>query len=236
MSVFTFKYFQVDQSRSAMKVGTDALVLAASVPCDESSQMVLEIGSGTGVISLILAQRLKNATIQALEIDQASAEESQFNFGQSPWSNRLRGFHQDYFHFISEIKFDLIISNPPYYTTENTSLDGRLAQSKHIDKNEVRSFAEKTASLLTSEGKAVFIFPFESRELWFSAFQEVNLHPERLIEVHGKENEPAIRIIAYFSFRLKEVIHERLTIRKSNGNYSEEYKILTQDLHDRVLP
>lgn len=236
MSVFTFKYFKVEQARSAMKVGTDALILAASIPCDESNRKVLEIGSGTGVISLILAQRLKYATITALEIDQASAEESQFNFGESSWSNRLHGFHQDYFDFTSENKFDLIISNPPYYTTENTSSDSRLAQSKHIDKNQVRTFAEKTASLLTSEGKAVFIFTFESRELWFAAFQEVNLYPERLIEVHGKENEPAIRMIAYFSFTLKEVIPERLIIRKSNGNYSDEYKVLTQDLHDRVLP
>ena len=109
MSVFKFKYFSVEQSRSAMKVGTDALVLAASIPRDESVQRIFEIGSGTGVISLILAQRFEQATVAALEIDRASAEESSLNFLRSPWSDRLRAIHKDYFQYHTEKKFDLIV-------------------------------------------------------------------------------------------------------------------------------
>lgn len=236
MSVFKFKYFSVEQSRSAMKVGTDALVLAASIPRDESVQRILEIGSGTGVISLILAQRFEQATVAALEIDRASAEESSLNFLRSPWSDRLRAIHKDYFQYHTEKKFDLIVSNPPYYSTQNASVDERVSQSKHITNAEISEFALKTASLLGEQGRAVLIFPYSSQTIWFESFQTADLYPERIIEVQGKSDERPIRVIAFFSFQRTDARKEAFVIRKKDGNYSYEYKILTQDLHDRELP
>ena len=236
MSVFKFKYFSVEQGRSAMKVGTDALVLAACIPRDESVQQVLEIGSGTGVIALILAQHFEQAIIEALEIDEVSVEESTLNFLQSPWSDRLRAIHKDYFHYQTEKKFDLIVSNPPYYSTHNTSVDERVSRSKHITNAEISEFAAKTASLLGQQGKAVLIFPYLSQTMWFEAFQTADLYPERIIEVQGKADETPIRVIAFFSFQRTDARKEAFVIRKKDGNYSDEYKVLTQDLHDRELP
>lgn len=236
MSVFKFKYFSIEQSRSAMKVGTDALVLAASIPRDETVQRILEIGSGTGVISLILAQRFEQATVAALEIDEASADESSFNFLQSPWSDRLHVYHADFFRYRTEKKFDLIVSNPPYYSTQNASVDERVSQSKHITNTEISEFAVKTASLLGEQGRAVIIFPYSSQTIWFEAFQVADMYPLRIIEVQGKADERPVRVIAFFGFQRTDALKETFVVRKKDGNYSDEYKVLTQDLHDRELP
>ncbi len=137
MSVFKFKHFSVKQSDSAMKVGTDAMLLGAFVETENKTQ-ALDIGTGTGVLSLMLAQKNETLQITAIDIDELSAKEALINFQNSSWTNRLNVYHADFLSFKTENQYDLIVSNPPYFSTTNENKDERKAQARHISSLEIK--------------------------------------------------------------------------------------------------
>ena len=120
MSTFNFKQFSVQQDQCAMKIGTDAVLLGAWCPIENNPFSILDIGSGTGILSLMLAQRSNAEQIDAIEIDEDAYEECVINFENSPWSDRLFCFHASLDEFIEEpeIEYDIIISNPPFYSED----------------------------------------------------------------------------------------------------------------------
>ena len=128
---FEFKQFRIEQQKTAMKVGTDGVILGAWVPVDEASA-ILDVGTGTGLIALMLAQRC-NARIDALEIDHRACEEAEFNFKQSPWKERLKIIHSDFNAFSIEMKqcYDLIVCNPPYFANSLRTYDPQLSRARH---------------------------------------------------------------------------------------------------------
>jgi tRNA1Val (adenine37-N6)-methyltransferase len=232
MSVFRFKHFNVIQEKSALKVGTDALLLGALIEASHKGKL-LEIGSGTGVISLMLAQRTQSATIDALEIDELAAIETKENFLNCPWKERLKVHHCDFFSWSSTSKYDLIFSNPPFYMDGLLPLNYRLAQSKHVQ-FDFMNFLEKASSLLTSTGSIWLIIPSQNFEYITKIAVECGLNLFRLIQIEGKPGKPTREVIA-FSKEIRTYNEFSLLVRNEDGSYSDQYKELTLDFHDRKL-
>jgi tRNA1Val (adenine37-N6)-methyltransferase len=232
MSVFHFKHFNVIQEKSALKVGTDALLLGALIELPRAEK-ILEIGSGTGVISLMVAQRTQSATIDALEIDELAASETKENFLKCPWTERLKVHHCNFFSWSSESKYDLIFSNPPFYMDGLLPSNNRLAQSKHVQFDFMK-FLEKASSLLTSTGSIWLIIPSKNFEHITKIAVACGLNVFRLIRIQGKPGKPTREVIA-FSKEVRTYNEFSLLVRNDDGSYSDQYKELTLDFHDRKL-
>lgn len=237
MSIFNFKYFKVKQADSAMKVGTDALLLASMAEPDVLPGNALDVGTGTGVVALIIAQRFKDARVDAIDIDAPSVKECEENFIASAWSDRLSVFQIDFRDFQPERTYDLIISNPPYYGTTNRNEDKRKARARHVDSLPLVEFSQKCSDLLSETGEIWLIFPFEDQFKWKNAFEKNGLFPRKEIAVSGKEGESFKRLICAFTrTEIARVEEITFAIRDLEGKFSSQYKLLTAELHDRILP
>ena len=229
MSVFRFKEFSVIQDRSAMKVGTDAMLLGSFIQPNQKGNC-LEIGTGTGVISLMIAQRSSEIKITALDIDFESIEEAIKNFTNSPWKDRIEGVLGDFLDFSTSEKFDLIVSNPPYFENGLLNESKRKASTRHEASLPLIHLFEKSMNLLTEKGVFVLIIPAQSAQKWIDNALKMNLFCFKEITIFGKSNLPK-RSILFFSKENKEIIREELIIRNSDNTYTEEYKRLTIDFH-----
>jgi len=232
MSVFHFKYFTVQQSKSALKVGTDAMVLGALIETSNSG-MGLEIGSGTGVISLMLAQKTNSLEIDAIDIDLASFEESKVNFKNSPWSNRLSAFHKDFFKHETEKKYDLIFSNPPFFRKALKSENERSNISKHAQ-FEFDDFFDKAVQLLNKNGHLWLIGPFDDLTFFIDEGAKAGVYTKILWTIEGRPNKPQ-RFVVCFSFQRGNIEQFSLTIRDESGKYSDDYIKLTKEFHNKDL-
>ncbi len=226
---FSFKQFQVHHSRSAMKVGTDAVLLAAWVKLDKANYM-LDVGTGTGVIALICAQRNSNAIIEAIELDDDSAEDARYNFEHSPWADRLKMHEGDFLKITSVEKFDLIISNPPYFTSSLRAADPSRNAARHDDSLPADAFLQKSKKLLRTDGKVAVIIPTLELGRWMDEATKVGFTCERICHIFTMaEKETSTRVMLELSMiGQSEPIMESLIIRKSPEEYSEAYKQLTQ--------
>ncbi len=219
-----------------MKVGTDALLLGSLVELQEKTRKALDVGAGTGVISLILAQRFQYLQIDAVEIDERSVAECKENFERSDWSKRLHVLHSDVLDLNSDGVYDLIVSNPPYYATTNINKDERKARARHLESLPVELFAGKCKELLSETGEVWLVFPFDDQASWKKSFGNHGLYSSKEIAIRGKEGEGYIRLITCFTpEKSNNVIKRELTVRNAEGKFSSQYKLLTAELHDREL-
>jgi tRNA1Val (adenine37-N6)-methyltransferase len=229
---FCFKQFEVVQSRSAMRVGTDAVLLAAWVKLGNCSH-VLDVGTGTGVIALICAQR-SSAIIEAIEIDQGSAEDARENFERSPWSNRLKMHLGDFLKITTSEKFDLIISNPPYFTHSLRAADPIRNAARHDDFLPSDAFMRQAKAMLKREGKVALIFPKSELERWVIDAAEVGLEPARICHVFTLAHKDAARVMIEFNFDAPEEPEmESILIQKSPGEPSDAYKQMTTEFYTK---
>ena len=234
MSVFNFKYFSIHQAKSSMKVGTDAMLLGAFV--DVSAQRnALDIGAGTGVISLMMAQRNNELEITAVEIDQLAAEECALNFTRSSWNDRLTVIHLDIASLTTETRFDLIVSNPPYYSSTLENNDERKAQSRHVSALPIDDFFVKSTELLSEQGDVWIIVPFSDRLKWINSAEPSHLFLKESIVISGKAEIPPNRIILHFSREATVSAAHYFTVRNADGSYTEEYRRLTIDYHSKAI-
>lgn len=234
MSVFQFKHFSINQKDAAMKVGTDAMLLGAFVDTENKSQ-ALDIGTGTGVLSLMLAQKNETLQITAIDIDELSAQEALINFQNSNWTNRLNVHHSDFLLFETENQYDLIVSNPPYFSTTNQNKDERKAQARHVSSLAIGPFIEKVSALLSTNGHFWLIIPYNDVDLWQIQLKVNNLHIAKKIDVLGKEGNQAIRSILKIDFLSCITQTEIFCVRNKENSYSEEYIELTKDFHGLAL-
>lgn len=230
---FRFKEFTVEQDRCAMKIGTDGVLLGAWVSVDENPYSVLDIGAGTGIIALQLAQRSQAELIDAIEIDEDAYEQCVENFENSPWGDRLFCYHASLDEFVEEIeeKYDLIVSNPPFYSenqkTENAARDlARFADALPFDE-----LLNGVSRLLSDEGIFGLILPRKEEETFIKLASEYNLFPIRICRVRGNENSEEKRSLMEFSFRETNPKIEHLTIEIERHKYTEAYKNLVQDFY-----
>lgn len=227
MKPFTFKNFEISQHQKVFRVGTDGVVLGAIASVD-NAQNILEVGTGTGLISLMLAQRNPQAEILALDINSHAVQMASQNFANSPFSERLKVAEQNFNDFLWNNSFDLIISNPPYFE-ESTSEKDKIARQT-IELN-FKDLIEKSAALLNEGGVFSVIIPFESGGEFIDICFENKLYLKRKVNVFGIKKDKPKRLVLEFSKHNQEVISEDFIIEKSPRQYSDQYLELTKEFH-----
>jgi tRNA1Val (adenine37-N6)-methyltransferase len=229
MSAFKFKHFELSQNQVAMKVGTDAFLLGATLKV-QGKKNVLDIGTGSGVLALMMAQQNQLLSVTALEIDGPSALEAKLNFENSPWKQRLELIHSDFLEFQPSSKFDLIVSNPPYFENGLLNTDKRKSNARHEVSLPMNQLFDRVQHMLTEDGDFWLILPFENRCKWITYASKIGLHCRFNQLIYGKPNLPK-RAILSFSKISGNCIQTEFVIRCSDGMYSEEYKSLTREFH-----
>ena len=233
---FRFKEFTVHQDKTAMKVGTDGVLLGVWCSLNEYLDSILDIGSGTGLLSLMMAQRCDALTIDAVEIDENAYEQTVENFEQSDWGDRLFCYHTSFQDFVKEMieedeKYDLIISNPPFYTDDYETKDKARNSARFTSSLSFKELVFGSSNLLSEEGKLAMIVPYKEEEHIISLSLETNLFPLRICRVKGTTSSEIKRSLIEFSFEEKEVKQEELIIEVSRHVYTEKYIELTKDFY-----
>lgn len=232
--MFQFKQFTIQQDRCAMKVGTDGVLLGSWCPIDNNPFSVLDIGAGTGILSLMLAQRSYAEQIDALEIDEDAYEQCVENFENSPWGDRLFCFHAGLDEFMEEPEdeYDLIVSNPPFYSEDYKTESEQRDLARFQDALPFEHLIEAAQLLLSENGIFVVIIPFKEEEKFISLALDFNLHPFKITRVKGTPTTEVKRSLLAFSFAEKENIEENeLIIETARHQYTEEYINLTRDFY-----
>ncbi|MCR8666889.1 methyltransferase [Aestuariibaculum sp. M13] len=233
---FKFKEFTINQDQCAMKVGTDGVLLGAWASIENIPFSVLDIGAGTGIISLMLAQRSYAEVIDALEIDDLAYEQCVDNFEQSPWGDRLFCYHASLEEFADEIedKYDLILSNPPFYSEDYKSENEQRDLARFSDAMPFEHLIESASKLLSENGEFCVIIPFKEEEQFTALASNYNLYPNKILNVKGNPNSDFKRSLLNFSFgndNAKTVEKSVLTIETQRHQYTEDYINLTKDFY-----
>ena len=233
MSIFQFKHFSVSQSNSALKVGTDAMVLGALIETT-NEKSALDIGTGTGVLALMLAQKNSTILVDAIEIDAASCVDANLNFSNSNWKERLTLIEGGFLDYSFSNQYELIVSNPPFYVDGLASADERTNQAKHSNELNFETLFNHVNQLLSSEGTFWLIYPFETHAFVESIASENEMFPSQLIEIQGKPNRPT-RMVASFNKMASPIKCEIFVIRDEEGNYSPNYIEATREFHSKKI-
>ncbi len=227
MKPFRFQQFEIAQDAAVFRVGTDAVLLGALAQVHHAKQ-VLEVGTGCGIISLMVAQRNPDAGILAIDINPDAVALSQNNFSNAPFSKRLKAQFQDYKNFTSDEKFDLIISNPPYFEVNKSEKDILARQRLGLD---FIDLIQKSARLLSAEGFLTVIIPIESEKKFTRICFDNQLFIRRKINIKGILNAEPKRVVLEYSLKQSKPITEEFVIEKMPRVYSDEYLELTKDFH-----
>ncbi len=224
---FEFKQFRIEQQKTAMKVGTDGVILGAWVSADDAST-ILDVGTGTGLIALMLAQR-SNARIEAVEIDSAACIEAEFNFAQSPWKNQLKVIHSDFITFSAESqqRYDLIVSNPPYFADSLKTPDPHLAKARHHVTITFIQLIEGGVRLLNGKGRLAVIIPSQSFDEFRETARLQGFYLRRQTKVITKEGKSPERVLLEFSLQPCITQTDEILIHTYDGQISQEFRALT---------
>ncbi|MEN8117435.1 MAG: methyltransferase [Bacteroidota bacterium] len=229
---FKFKQFTIIQEKSAMKVGTDGILLGAWANV-ASTETMLDIGAGTGLITLMLAQR-SEAGVVGIEIEKNAAAEAQDNVSNSPWKNRVNILNQSLQEFAasSEKSFDLIVSNPPFFVNNKKNNDSNLAMARHADSLPPGELLGGVLKLLKTRGRFAVILPVQQATDLIRAAEENKLFLVRLTKLAPDETKESHRYLMEFSRNQDEIKSDRLNIfNVEHSDYTAEYKNLTRDFY-----
>lgn len=233
MSVFTFKHFQIHQKNSALKVGTDSMLLGAL--CNwENPLRLLDIGTGTGVLSLMCAQRFGFDEIIGVELSEEAFIDAQINAENNPFGSKISMLNQTIQTYHPELKFDAIISNPPFFENSLQNQNEHKSLARHTESLSFSELIQSISRLLTEDGKAWLIIPFENKDNMIQLAAKKGLFLCNHITLFGKP-EKITRSILSFTKKSFEVQNSSFCIRTKNGTYTDEYKLLTKEFHDRIL-
>jgi len=229
-SAFAFKQFIVKQDKCAMKVGTDAVLLGSWIQPNGSTH-ILDIGTGTGVIALMLAQKT-NASIIGIDIDGSATQQAQENVDESKFKNQIKISHislQDYSKTTS-LKFDVIVSNPPFFEQSLKSSDEKRSNARHADVLPFEDLLEGVIKLLDAKGKFCLILPTLEAEKFRGMAQKKGLFLSKLLRVKSRvDKDSDKRHVMQFEFTPTEVSAETLAIEEDERhNYTQAYKDLTK--------
>lgn len=228
MKPFHFQQFSIQQSKEVFRVGTDGVLLGALSSVNHIKK-VLEVGTGTGLISLMLSQRNPEAQILAIDINEIAIELAKENFTNSPFSRNSRAIHQDYKSFSNSEKFDLIVSNPPYFAINKSSKDSTARQQRELS---FKNLISKSASLLSFDGILSVIIPSESKPEFVELCLKNNLYLKKEVVIFGKVNSKPQRVVLEFGLnKIEQPETVELTIEKAPRVYTDEYLELTKDFH-----
>jgi tRNA1Val (adenine37-N6)-methyltransferase len=230
---FEFKTFKIKQDKCAMRVSTDAVLLGAWV-IPNGSTSILDIGTGTGVIALMLAQK-SNASIVAIDIDKESTEQAKVNVAESIYNKKVEVLHSSFQELVktSTKKFNLIVTNPPYFIDSLKTNNDTRTTARHTDLLPFEDLLNGVKKLLDEKGKFCLILPTNEARLFREMAQTKGLYLSKLLRIRTRfEKDSEKRHLMQFEFKESEFSESTLVIEKdSHRNYTEEYKELTKDYY-----
>lgn len=229
--VFKFKQFDVDQSGCAMKINTDGVLLGALADADHP-RTILDIGTGTGVIALMLAQRFTNAKIDAVEIDQSAAETARRNFQNSSFADRLAIYSLGFAEFFEQYpdkKYDLIVSNPPFYINSLKSPEAKKELAKHADRNFFSDLISYSSRHLKVKGVMCLILPFDTITLVKELAVKNGLFVEKATAILSYQDSDPHREVVILSPDAGQSTNDRFVIYESPKIYTEQYREVLKD-------
>ncbi len=233
MRPFRFKHFEVEQSQTPMKVGTDGVVLGAWCSVNEGDRYILDIGCGCGLIALMVAQRT-TAYVDAVEINEVSAEEAEGNVSRSPWSERIKVYNADIQSFDEGVRYDHIVTNPPFFNDSLPAPEHGRNIARHSVELPFEELIEAVVRLMSEEGRLSIILPPAEME-HFKALAANRLAPTKECHVYGREGGKQTRVLAEFTKHTKvQPVTEILTIEnrdQTQQRYSDQYRTLTGDFY-----
>lgn len=226
---FQFKQFTVWHDQCAMKVGTDGVLLGAWAPV-ESAQRILDIGTGTGLVALMLAQR-SQATLVALEIEELAAAQAAENVARSPWQGRIEVLREDFKQYRSDSKFDRIVSNPPYFARSLKCPDTQRSSARHHEGLSYEDLLQGVVPLLTENGTFTLVIPADASEEIKRIARRCALYPAQQLSVITKPHAAPKRTLITFGFRQQACQVETLLTEIARHQYSDEYIALTKEYY-----
>lgn len=229
---FQFKQFNIIQEKAAMKVGTDGVLLGAWVNIS-GANTILDIGTGTGIIALMLAQRSR-AKITGIEIEENAAGEAAENARNSPWTERISIQHISFQEFAAtnQNQFDCIVSNPPFFENNKKPANSNLAIARHSDLLSLTDLAEGAKKLLTAKGKLALILPSDTAVKFIETAKGQGLNLSFITEVKPSPPKKANRCLMEFTQKPHQPEKTILSIRNDDGkDFTPQYKMLTHDFY-----
>ncbi|WP_435182295.1 tRNA1(Val) (adenine(37)-N6)-methyltransferase [Cellulophaga omnivescoria] len=238
---FIFKQFTINQDRCAMKIGTDGVLLGAWASVDHNPYSILDIGAGTGIIALMLAQRSAADNIEAIELDADAYEQCTDNFEASDWADRLFCFHAGFDEFVDEYAtdeteedelYDLIVSNPPFYAEEVTSGKEARDNARQNTSLPFNELVSGVAKLLTANGRFATIIPYKEEEKFIKLAENFKLYPLKVTRVKGNAKAEVKRSLLEFQKTLSTSLEiKQLVIEEDRHIYTQDYIDLTKDFY-----
>lgn len=230
---FRFRQFSVEDMQSTLRVGTDAMLLGSWAHPGKAKK-ILDIGTGCGVLALMMAQK-SQAIIEAIDIDQLSIAEAQTNFSKSPWASRITAKHDSLQTFSSQVNtgYEFIITNPPYFSNSLKSPSSRNNNTRHDESLSLIDLVQIASRLLTSNGRFTLILPAQTAGRFQMICSGHGLSLSRQMVIFPRPHTPAKRVLMEFSTNSVEYpFRTELTILDSYGSYTPEYLALTQCYHN----
>lgn len=232
--MFQFKQFTIQQDRCAMKVGTDGVLLGAWAPVSNNPFSILDIGAGTGLIALMMAQRSTAEQIDAIEIDDEAYEQAVENFEESKWGDRLFCYHAGLDEFVEEMhdeEYDIIVSNPPFYSENYSSGNEQRDKARFTESLPFEHLIEAAAILLSENGIFSVIIPFKEEEKFIAIAAEFDLYPAKITRVKGTPETEIKRSLMAFTRQQAETNFDELVIETARHQYTPKYTELTKDFY-----
>ncbi|MBO1518187.1 tRNA1(Val) (adenine(37)-N6)-methyltransferase [Oceanisphaera pacifica] len=226
---FTFKQFHINHDCCAMKVGTDGILLGAWANI-QGAKRILDIGTGSGLIALMLAQRADNAQITGLELDPAAAKQAASNAQSSPWAHQVNVVQGALQQYVASA-FDLIVSNPPYFEHGQAFIDAARGQARHRASLSLAALFSHSRRLLTDTGSLILVLPHQALTEALAQAVEQELHLVKKCAVFTKEGKPAGRFLLHFSVVNRALEDDYLVIHRHDGTYSESYVSLVSPFY-----
>lgn len=234
LEAFRFKEFVIEHQNSTLAVGTDAILLAAFTNLESTTKKVLDVGTGCGVITLALAQKAGSSTrFLAIDIDEASVNEAQLNFGNSKWTDQLSA-QVSGFESLKDILFDVIVSNPPFFRDALKNDLEYKKNARHQDNFDLNEFASFCFNNLSEDGKATLVYPYSDLEYLENCFESKGFYTNKITIVYPKKSKAGSRVLIEFS-KLKPIKKQKkeLVIYEENNQYTSDYKLFTRDYYLR---
>jgi tRNA1Val (adenine37-N6)-methyltransferase len=222
-NIFEFKQFSVNQEGCAMRINTDGVLLGAMTDHSNVSS-VLDIGTGTGVIALMMAQKFPNAHVYAVEIDKQASERAKENFENSSFSERLTIINSDIFQWKNDMRFDLIVSNPPFYINSLHNPDQRRKVAKHTDVEFFQGMFKFAADQLEQHGTLQIIVPVELLDKLIEEGKSNGLHLQKQIDIQSFTDSQPFRSILSFGRENLKMVQNNFIIYKERSQHSDSYK------------